>query len=275
MFQIRRRLEKRFGEEELYICSLSSRTIVYKGMLHAYQVKLFYPDLSDERFKCHLALTHSRFSTNTFPSWNWAQPFRFLAHNGEISTLRGAKNWMKINVIEIYNENNSDSAKLENCMEYFLLRGIEIPESLLMMISEAWSEEASLSPELSAFYEYATSHISPWDGPAALVFTDGKTVGARLDRNGFRPNRYIVTKDRFIIASSEFGVVDIPASEIVEKRPRNMILVDTENGEIIRNEAIKKNISQKHPYEKRLKDGLKKLSELTECKKFQRFLLTE
>nr|WP_187230102.1 MULTISPECIES: glutamate synthase large subunit [unclassified Lactococcus] len=270
LFQIRRRLEKRFGEEELYICSLSSRTIVYKGMLHAYQVKLFYPDLSDERFKCHLALTHSRFSTNTFPSWDRAQPFRFLAHNGEINTLRGAENWMKVNGIEIYNENNSDSAKLENCMEYFLRRGIEIPESLLMMIPEAWSEEAGLSPELSAFYEYATSHISPWDGPAALVFTDGKTVGARLDRNGLRPNRYIVTKDRFIIASSESGVVDIPASEIVEKRvlgPGNMILVDTEKGEIIRNEAVKKSISQKHPYEKWLKDGLKKLSELTERKK--------
>ena len=129
-------MEKRFDEEEFYICSLSSQTVVYKGMLHAYQVKLFYPDLSDEDFKSHIALTHSRFSTNTFPSWNRAQPFRFLAHNGEINTLRGAENWMKVNDIEMYNEENSDSAKLENCMEYFYRNGRELPESLLAMIPE-------------------------------------------------------------------------------------------------------------------------------------------
>ena len=270
LFKMRRTLEKRFDEQELYICSLSSQTVVYKGMLHAYQVKLFYPDLSDSRFKAHIALTHSRFSTNTFPSWNRAQPFRFLAHNGEINTLRGAENWMKVNGVEMYNENNSDSAKLENCMEYFVRNGLEIPESLLMMIPEAWGEKAKLSPELSAFYEYATTHISPWDGPAALVFTDGKMVGARLDRNGLRPNRYIITKDNFIIASSESGVVDIPASEIVEKSvlgPGNMILVDTQKGEVIRNEAVKKHYASKHPYQEWLSKGLKTLSVLTESEK--------
>ena len=230
LFIIRRNLEKRFDEEELYICSLSSQTVVYKGMLHAYQVKLFYPDLSDEDFKSHIALTHSRFSTNTFPSWNRAQPFRFLAHNGEINTLRGAENWMKVNDIEMYNEENSDSAKLENCMEYFYRNGRELPESLLTMIPEAWGEQTGLSPELKAFYEYSTAHIAPWDGPAALVFTDGKTVGARLDRNGLRPSRYLVTKDNSIILSSESGVVDIPADEIIEKSvlgPGNMLLVNT------------------------------------------------
>ncbi len=270
LFQIRRSLEKRFDENDLYICSLSSKTVVYKGMLHAYQVKLFYPDLSDADFKSHIALTHSRFSTNTFPSWNRAQPFRFLAHNGEINTLRGAENWMKVHDIEMYNENNSDSAKLENCMEYFYRHGRDIPESLLMMIPEAWGHEAKLSPELSAFYEYATSHIAPWDGPAALVFTDGTMVGARLDRNGLRPNRYIVTKDGFVIASSESGVVDIPASEIIEKSvlgPGSMILVNTDKGEIIRNEAVKAHYASQHPYQKWLSEGLKTLSELTESSK--------
>ncbi|WP_428815638.1 glutamate synthase large subunit [Lactococcus lactis] len=270
LFIIRRNLEKRFDEEELYICSLSSQTVVYKGMLHAYQVKLFYPDLSDEDFKSHIALTHSRFSTNTFPSWNRAQPFRFLAHNGEINTLRGAENWMKVNDIEMYNEENSDSAKLENCMEYFYRNGRELPESLLTMIPEAWGEQTGLSPELKAFYEYSTAHIAPWDGPAALVFTDGKTVGARLDRNGLRPSRYLVTKDNFIILSSESGVVDIPADEIIEKSvlgPGNMLLVNTDEGKIIRNEEVKSYYANKYPYQEFLSAGLKKLSALTESEK--------
>ena len=270
LFKIRRKLEKRFDENDLYICSLSSKTIVYKGMLHAYQVKLFYPDLSDSRFKSKIALTHSRFSTNTFPSWNRAQPFRFLAHNGEINTLRGAENWMKVNGIEMYNENNSDSAKLENCMEYFYRHGWSLPESLLVMIPEAWGKEAGLSPELSAFYEYATSHIAPWDGPAALVFTDGDMVGARLDRNGLRPNRYIITKDHFIIASSESGVVDIPANQIIEKSvlgPGNMILVDTKSGQIVRNDKVKEYYASLHPYQNWLNDGLQPLSALTETEK--------
>lgn len=267
LFDIRRSLEKRFDENDLYICSLSSKTVVYKGMLHAYQVKLFYPDLSDETFKSHIALTHSRFSTNTFPSWNRAQPFRFLAHNGEINTLRGAENWMKVHDIEMYNSENSDSAKLENCMEYLYRNGREMPESLLAMIPEAWGENTGLAPELKAFYEYSTAHIAPWDGPAALVFTDGTTVGARLDRNGLRPSRYLVTKDNFIILSSESGVVDIPANQIVEKSvlgPGNMILVNTDKGEMIRNDAVKKYYASKYPYQDWLSAGLKNLSALTE-----------
>ncbi|MFC4652608.1 glutamate synthase large subunit [Lactococcus nasutitermitis] len=270
LFEVRRSLEKRYDEDDFYICSLSSKTLVYKGMLHAYQVQLFYPDLSDADFKSHIALTHSRFSTNTFPSWNRAQPFRFLAHNGEINTLRGAENWMKVNNIEMYNEENSDSAKLENCMEYLYRHGRDIPESLLMMIPEAWGKEAGLSPELSAFYEYATSHIAPWDGPAALVFTDGTMVGARLDRNGLRPSRYSITKDNFMILSSESGVVDIPASEVVEKSvlgPGNMILVNTETGEIIRNEAVKKHYASQQPYEKWLVEGLKTVDDLRDSVK--------
>ena len=168
LYRLRRKLEKIFATSELFICSLSSKTIVYKGMLHAFQVRTFYPDLSDPDFKSTIALTHSRFSTNTFPSWDRAQPFRYLAHNGEINTLRGAENWMTSHKIEIYNEENSDSAKLENCMEYLYRNGRDMPHALLMMIPEAWGEEAGLSPELTSFYEYTSSFMAPWDGPAAL-----------------------------------------------------------------------------------------------------------
>ncbi|BAQ25000.1 glutamate synthase large subunit [Streptococcus troglodytae] len=251
LFRLRRKLEKTFAADELFICSLSSKTIVYKGMLHAFQVRLFYPDLSDEMFKSHIALTHSRFSTNTFPSWDRAQPFRFLAHNGEINTLRGAENWMHSHQIEVYNEENSDSAKLENCLEYLYRHGRDIPQSLLMMVPEAWGKDAGLSKELTAFYEYASSFVAPWDGPAALVFTDGEMVGARLDRNGLRPSRYSRTKDNFLICSSESGVVDIAPSQVVEKGvlgPGNMMLIDTKKGLVLKNDEVKEHYSKQHPY---------------------------
>ncbi|QFG40443.1 glutamate synthase large subunit [Streptococcus mutans] len=252
LFRLRRKLEKTFAADELFICSLSSKTIVYKGMLHAFQVRLFYPDLSDEMFKSHIALTHSRFSTNTFPSWDRAQPFRFLAHNGEINTLRGAENWMHSHQIEVYNEENSDSAKLENCLEYLYRHGRDIPQSLLMMVPEAWGKDAGLSKELTAFYEYASSFVAPWDGPAALVFTDGEMVGARLDRNGLRPSRYSRTKDNFLICSSESGVVDIAPSQVVEKGvlgPGNMMLIDTKKNLVLKNDEVKEHYSKQHPYQ--------------------------
>ncbi len=267
LYRLRRKLEKTFATSEMFICSLSSKTIVYKGMLHAFQVRTFYPDLSDPAFKSTIALTHSRFSTNTFPSWDRAQPFRFLAHNGEINTLRGAENWMTSHKIEIYNEENSDSAKLENCMEYLYRNGREMPHALLMMIPEAWGKEAGLSPELTSFYEYTSSFMAPWDGPAALVFTDGDTVGARLDRNGLRPSRYSITKDNFIVCSSESGVVDFEPSRVVEKGvlgPGNMMLVDTVNGKILRNEEVKKHYAAQFPYEKWLEDNLLHIDDLTE-----------
>ena len=267
LYRLRRKLEKTFATSEMFICSLSSKTIVYKGMLHAFQVRTFYPDLSDPTFKSTIALTHSRFSTNTFPSWDRAQPFRFLAHNGEINTLRGAENWMTSHKIEIYNEENSDSAKLENCMEYLYRNGREMPHALLMMIPEAWGKEAGLSPELTSFYEYTSSFMAPWDGPAALVFTDGDTVGARLDRNGLRPSRYSITKDNFIVCSSESGVVDFEPSRVVEKGvlgPGNMMLVDTVNGRILRNEEVKKHYATQFPYEKWLENNLLHIDDLTE-----------
>ena len=265
LYRLRRKLEKTFATSELFICSLSSKTIVYKGMLHAFQVRTFYPDLSDPDFKSTIALTHSRFSTNTFPSWDRAQPFRYLAHNGEINTLRGAENWMTSHKIEIYNEENSDSAKLENCMEYLYRNGRDMPHALLMMIPEAWGEEAGLSPELTSFYEYTSSFMAPWDGPAALVFTDGDTVGARLDRNGLRPSRYSITEDNFIVCSSESGVVDFAPSRVVEKGvlgPGNMMLVDTVNGKILRNEEVKKHYAAQYPYEKWLAKNLRHIDEL-------------
>ncbi|MGO3606252.1 MAG: glutamate synthase large subunit [Pseudolactococcus laudensis] len=267
LYRLRRKLEKTFATSEMFISSLSSKTIVYKGMLHAFQVRTFYPDLSDPAFKSTIALTHSRFSTNTFPSWDRAQPFRFLAHNGEINTLRGAENWMTSHKIEIYNEENSDSAKLENCMEYLYRNGREMPHALLMMIPEAWGKEAGLSPELTSFYEYTSSFMAPWDGPAALVFTDGDTVGARLDRNGLRPSRYSITKDNFIVCSSESGVVDFEPSRVVEKGvlgPGNMMLVDTVNGKILRNEEVKKHYAAQFPYEKWLDNNLLHIDDLTE-----------
>lgn len=251
LYQLRRRLEKNFRADELTVVSLSSQTIVYKGMLHAYQVRLFFPDLQDKTLETSIALVHSRFSTNTFPSWDRAQPFRFVAHNGEINTLRAAENWMSAHHVEIYNEENSDSAKLENCMEFLVQQGRDIPHALMMMVPEAWSKEAGLSDELAAFYEYTANFMAPWDGPAALCFTDGIQVGAALDRNGLRPSRYSLTKDNLLVVASETGVVDLDPATVVEKGvlgPGNMILVDTSTGEFLKNEALKERYAQEHPY---------------------------
>lgn len=267
LFRLRRKLEKSYDAAEVSICSLSSKTIVYKGMLHAYQVGEFFPDLQDPEMTTSIALTHSRFSTNTFPSWDRAQPFRFLAHNGEINTLRGAENWMHSHKIEVYNEDNSDSAKLENCLEYLYRNGRDIPHALMMLVPEAWSEEANLSAELKAFNEYNASFMTPWDGPAALCFTDGEIVGAALDRNGLRPSRYSITKDGFIIVASESGVVDLAPSQVIEKGvlgPANIFLVDTRNGKIFRNEEIKHKYAKAKPYQKWLNKNRLELQELVE-----------
>lgn len=266
LFRLRRKIEKSYDANEVAICSLSSKTIVYKGMLHAYQVGEFFPDLKDPEMATSIALTHSRFSTNTFPSWDRAQPFRFLAHNGEINTLRGAENWMHSHKIEIYNDDNSDSAKLENCLEYLYRNGRDIPHALMMLVPEAWSKEASLAPELKAFNEYNASFMTPWDGPAALCFTDGEIVGAALDRNGLRPSRYSITKDGFIIVASESGVVDLEPATVIEKGvlgPANIFLVDTRNGKILRNDEIKHNYAKAKPYEKWLAKNRLELEKLT------------
>lgn len=265
LYRLRRKLEKNYQAQELSICSLSAKTIVYKGMLHAYQVGIFYDDLQDEAFEASIAVVHSRFSTNTFPSWDRAQPFRFLAHNGEINTLRGSENWMKSHGIEVYNEEDSDSAKLENCMEYLYRNGRDIPHALMMMVPEAWSKEAGLGEELTAFHEYNASFMAPWDGPAALCFTDGDMVGATLDRNGLRPSRYSITKDGFVQVASESGVVDFAPSNVIEKGvlgPANMILVDTVAGKFYRNQEIKEHYAKAHNYSEWLAENRLELAEL-------------
>ena len=274
LFYLRRKLEKSYDANEVSLCSLSSKTIVYKGMLHAYQVAEFFPDLVDPSMATSIALTHSRFSTNTFPSWDRAQPFRFLAHNGEINTLRGAENWMHSHNIEVYNEDNSDSAKLENCLEYLYRNGRDIPHALMMLVPEAWSKETNLSAELTAFHEYNASFMTPWDGPAALCFTDGDIVGAALDRNGLRPSRYSITKDGFIIVASESGVVDLPPETVIEKGvlgPANLFLVDTRSGQIFRNAEIKDQYAKAKPYETWLAENRLELGKLTEQVPVQRY----
>lgn len=268
LYQLRRHLEKTFSAEEFAIVSLSSRTLCYKGMLHAYQVGEFYPDLHQPTMSASIALIHSRFSTNTFPSWERAQPFRFLAHNGEINTLKRTENWMASHNIEIYNEDDSDSAKLENCMEYLYRHGRSIPQILLMMLPEAWGQGTHLSSQQRAFDEYNASFIAPWDGPAALCFTDGVQVGAALDRNGLRPSRYQLVKGNFLIVASESGVYDAAPADILDKGilgPADMILVDTKRGRFYRTAEIKEHFANQHPYEKWLKDEQLTLADLPEA----------
>ncbi|KRK48431.1 NADPH-dependent glutamate synthase (large subunit) [Secundilactobacillus kimchicus JCM 15530] len=269
LYFLRRDLEKAFDRSSLSICSLSSQTIVYKGQLHAYQVGLFYPDLHDPNLKSAICLIHSRFSTNTFPSWDRAQPYRFLAHNGEINTLKGAENWMTSHGIAIYDEAASDSAKLENCMEYLYRHGRTIPEALLMLVPEAFEANPKLSAAQRAFDEYHASFVTPWDGPAALCFTDGIQVGAYLDRNGLRPSRFTLTKDNLLVVASESGVVDIDPGDIQEKGilgPAEMLLVDTHEGRLYRSDELKAKYANQYPYEQWLAANLLPLEALPDVK---------
>ena len=265
LFRLRRHLEKTYSSKRLIICSLSSRTIVYKGMLQAYQLSLFYPDLHDQNFKSAIAVIHSRFSTNTFPSWGRAQPYRFLCHNGEINTLKGDENWMMSHNVEVYHKDDTDSAKLENCMEYLYRNGYDIPEALFTMIPEAWAKSEDLSNQEKAFNEYNESFMTPWDGPAALCFTDGIQVGAFLDRNGLRPSHYTVDKNNIMVAASESGVVDIPPQDVKIKGnlgPSNMILIDTSKGKLYGTKEIKQKYYSSKPYLKWIKNNQLKLEQL-------------
>ncbi|MEK1336495.1 glutamate synthase large subunit [Limosilactobacillus fermentum] len=268
LYYLRRTLEKTFSAAEFAIVSLSSRTLCYKGMLHAYQVSEFYPDLHEETMKASIALIHSRFSTNTFPSWERAQPFRFIAHNGEINTLKRAENWMVSHKIEIYNEDDSDSAKLENCMEYLYRHGRDIPQILMMLIPEAWSPAMHQPAAQAAFDEYNSCFVAPWDGPAALCFTDGVQVGAFLDRNGLRPSRYVLDKDNVLVAASETGVYDVNPADVVEKGvlgPAEMLLVDTSEGRIYHNQELKQRYAHQHPYQEWLQEEQLTIDDLPEA----------
>ena len=249
-----------------YVCSLSSRIIVYKGQLTSEQVPLYYPDLRDPDYVSHLAMVHSRFSTNTFPSWDRAQPMRWMSHNGEINTVRGNVNWMTARQgllqSELMGENlhrlmpvidpfTSDSGMFDNTLELLVLAGRSLPEAIMMMIPEAWENHEAMPMAKRAFYEYHANLMEPWDGPASVSFTDGQCIGACLDRNGLRPSRYYVTHDDRVIMASEVGVVDVPPQQVREKgrlQPGKMFLVDFEQGRIIADEELKQNIASKRPY---------------------------
>ncbi len=266
--------------ETFYIPSLSSRTLAYKGLLLPEQIPQFYADLRDPTMTSALALVHQRFSTNTFPSWDRAHPYRFIAHNGEINTLRGNENWMHAReklfssplfgdeikkLLPIIAEAGSDSAKFDNALELLVRTGRSLPHAVMMMIPEAWQKHESMSESKRAFYEYHSCLMEPWDGPASIAFTDGRLIGAVLDRNGLRPSRYVVTKDGFVVMASEVGVLDIPADNVLHKdrlQPGRMFLVDTEKGCIVGDDEIKEGIAARQPYRRWLQDNLVQLNKL-------------
>jgi glutamate synthase (ferredoxin) len=286
LYVIRRRAEKSIrysgvkGLGDFYIPSLSAKTLVYKGMLMAEQLEMFYPELGDPAMASGLALVHSRFSTNTFPSWPRAHPYRYLAHNGEINTLRGNINWMHARqamldsdvfgddlkkIMPIICADGSDSAMFDNCLEYLVLAGRSLPHAIMMMIPEPWTNHESMSDEKRAFYQYHSCLMEPWDGPASIAFSDGVKIGAVLDRNGLRPSRYCVTKDDLVIMASEVGVLDITPDRILHKgrlQPGRMLLVDTQEGRIISDDEIKNKVATAHPYRLWLNEHLVALEDL-------------
>ncbi|OEV30010.1 glutamate synthase [Streptomyces nanshensis] len=287
-FVLRKRAERETG---IYFPSLSSRTLVYKGMLTTGQLEPFFPDLSDRRFTSAIALVHSRFSTNTFPSWPLAHPYRFVAHNGEINTVQGNRNWMRARESQLSSElfgrggdqaeqrkalertfpvntpGASDSATFDEVLELLHLGGRSLPHSVLMMVPEAWENHDSMSPARRAFYQYHSTMMEPWDGPACVTFTDGTQVGAVLDRNGLRPGRYWVTDEGLVVLGSEVGVLDIDPSRVVRKgrlQPGRMFLVDTAEHRIIEDDEIKQQLASEQPYEEWLEAGLLDLADLPE-----------
>ncbi len=278
-FCLRKRAEREAG---VYFPSLSGRTIVYKGMLTTGQLEPFFPDLSDPRFATELALVHSRFSTNTFPSWPLAHPYRFIAHNGEINTVRGNRNWMQAResqlacdlipgdisrVFPICTPGASDSASFDEVLELLHLGGRSLPHAVLMMIPEAWENHDEMEPARRAFYGFHSTLMEPWDGPACVTFTDGTRIGAVLDRNGLRPSRYWVTDDGLVVLASEVGVLDIDPAQVVRKgrlQPGRMFLVDTEHGRIVEDEEIKAELAAEAPYDEWLHAGLVHLEDLPE-----------
>jgi len=269
-FALRKRVEH---QGEIYFPSFSSQTIVYKGMLTTGQLEEFFPDLSDERVVSPLALVHSRFSTNTFPSWPLAHPYRFIAHNGEINTVKGNRNWMRAResllasdlipgdlsrLFPIVEMSGSDSASFDEVLELLYLGGRSLPHSVLMMIPEAWENHATMTKKRRDFYAFHSSLMEPWDGPACVTFTDGNQVGAVLDRNGLRPSRFWVTRDGLVVLASEAGVLDFPADSIVRKgrlQPGKMFLVDINAGRIIEDDEIKDSLAEAAPYGKWVEEG--------------------
>ena len=286
LFVIRRLAEKSVsrsalaGRDSFYVASLSSRTVVYKGMLNADQLGAFYPDLSEEAFTSCLAMVHSRFSTNTFPSWSRSHPYRYISHNGEINTLRGNVNWMQARqrmfesrlfgddlkkVLPVIDTDGSDSSMFDNVLELLVLAGRSLPHALMMMVPEPWSRHESMSAELKAFYEFHSCFLEPWDGPASIAFTDGTRIGAILDRNGLRPSRWVATKDGLVVMASEVGVLDFPPEKVEAKgrlQPGRIFLVDTAEGRIVPDREIKERLAAAAPYGEWLKEHLVRLKDL-------------
>ena len=282
---IRKRIEKRIAKTNLanrkdfYIASLSTKTIVYKGMLESMQLRHYFPDLTNNYLTSGLALVHSRFSTNTFPTWSLAQPFRLLAHNGEINTIRGNRGWMEAResvlsspvikniqeVCPIIQPGMSDSASLDNVLEFFVASGMSLPHAMAMLVPESFNEKNPISEDLKAFYEYHSILMEPWDGPAALLFSDGRYAGGMLDRNGLRPARYLITKNGMMVVASEVGVMDFEPGEIKEKgrlQPGKILLVDTEEGKIYYDNELKEQLAGAEPYRIWLEKNRVELDEL-------------
>jgi glutamate synthase (NADPH/NADH) large chain len=284
VYVVRKRIEHEIGagDRRIYFPSLSVRTIVYKGMLTTPQLRDFYPDLSDERVESAIALVHSRFSTNTFPSWPLAHPYRYLAHNGEINTVEGNRNWMRAReallasdlfpgdisrLFPICTPGASDTASFDEVLELLHLGGRSLPHAVLMMIPEAWENHTHMDPARKAFYRFHASLMEPWDGPANVSFTDGTVIGAVLDRNGLRPGRFWITADGLVVLGSEAGVLDIPADQIVRKgrlQPGKMFLVDTAQGRIIEDDEVKASLAAEQPYQAWLDQGIIELDKLPE-----------
>ena len=276
LYIIRKKIEKRVAElaarhpeqpsiNDFSICSLSSRSIVYKGMLSSLQLRLYFPDLTNSYFTSGLALVHSRFSTNTFPTWSLAQPFRLLCHNGEINTIRGNRGWMQAresvlssdtlgdirDISPIVQPGMSDSASLDNVFEFFVMSGLSLPHAMAVMVPESFNDKNPISEDLKAFYEYHSILMEPWDGPAALLFSDGRFAGGMLDRNGLRPARYTITKNDMMVVASEVGVMDFDPQDIAEKgrlQPGKILLIDTQEGKIYYDGEIKEQLATQHPY---------------------------
>ena len=272
LYIIRRIIQKEIGERDreqegyFYVCSLSCRTVIYKGLIMAHQIAPYFHDLRDPALTSAIALVHQRFSTNTFPTWDLAHPFRYIAHNGEINTLRGNRNWMRARekgmtsgifgddlpkLFPLVNKSGSDSAALDNAVELLTLSGRSLAHTMMMLMPEAWGSDKQMEPWKSAFYEYHACMMEPWDGPAAVAFTDGVQIGALLDRNGLRPARYLITEDDLVIAASETGVIDIAPECVVSKgrlQPGKIFLLDTAQGRIIPDEEIKREVCTRQPY---------------------------
>ena len=270
LYILRKRIEKKIeqsnvpGKEAFYIVSLSSKTITYKGMLSSLQLRYYFHDLMNPHFTTAMALVHSRFSTNTFPTWALAQPFRMLGHNGEINTIRGNRLWMKARECmlhpEVFGDNDltpiiqpgmSDSASLDNVLEYFVMGGMSLPHALAMLVPESYNDKNPISPELKAFYEYHSILMEAWDGPATLLFSDGRYAGGMLDRNGLRPARYVITNNDTMVIASEIGVLPFDAGEVKKKgrlRPGKMLMVDMENNEVLYDAQLKEMLAGEFPY---------------------------